>query len=327
MKSHRIFITGVAGFLGSHLAEWALSKNHQVAGCDNLSLAGKDNIPKGVEFYEYDALDWEKNKKHIAGANVVFHAAACPYDNFSLLSPFKVVENTLSTTASVLSASIFNRVKRFVYCSSMSRYGNNKSPLTEDMPARPLTPYGIAKAAGENLVKSLAEVHHFEYVICIPHNIFGPRQVYNDPQRNAVALIINHILRDQPPVIYGDGEQKRGFSPIGDLIPLFEGLLFGEQAKNQVINIGPDEETVSLNQLTQILNEITGKNLKPHYKPFRPQEVKTALCSAKKARQLLNYKKVISLRAGLKELVEWIKKRGPIKNSHYQTAEINLPSN
>ena len=325
MGSSQVFITGVAGFLGSHLAEWALSQNHEVIGCDNLSLGKKINIPKGVQFYEYDILDLKKNNKYMAGSDVVFHAAACPYDNFSLFSPFKVVENTFSGTASVLSASISNNIQRFVYCSSMSRYGNNKSPLTEDMEPQPLTPYGIAKTAGENLVKNLAQVHDFEYVICIPHNIFGPRQIYNDPYRNAVSLITNQMLQDQSPIIYGDGEQKRGFTPIQDLIPLFHGLLFSEKTKNQVINIGPDEESVSLNELIQILNEIMGKNLKTKYKPFRPQEVKKALCSAEKARQLLNYKKVISLREALKKLVSWIQNTGPIKFSYNQVPEIDSP--
>ena len=326
MNSSRIFITGVAGFLGSHLAKWALSQNHKVIGCDNLSLGNKSNIPKGVDFHEYDLLDLEKNRKYTSGVDVVFHAAAWPYDNFSLFSPFKVAENTFAVTASILSASIFNNVPRFIYCSSMSRYGNNKSPFTEDMEPRPLTPYGVAKTAGENLVKSLAQVHDFEYVICIPHNIFGPHQVYNDPYRNAVSLIVNQMLQDQSPVIYGDGEQKRGFSPVQDLIPLFHEILFGEKAKNQVINIGPDEETISLNELIQFLNQITGKNLKANYKPFRPLEIKNALCSSNKARQLLNYKKVSSLKKALEELVKWIDSQGPTKFSYNQMAEIPTAS-
>lgn len=323
MKNFRIFVTGVAGFLGSHLAEWALSQNHEVVGCDNLSLGNRRNIPKGVEFYEYDILDLEKNKKHMTGVDVVFHAAAYPYDNFSFFSPFKVVENTFAATASVLSASIANSVTRFVYCSSMSRYGSNNSPFTEDMNPQPLTPYGIAKMAGENLVKSLAQVHNFEYVICIPHNIFGPRQVYNDPYRNAVSLIINQMLQNRSPVIYGDGEQKRGFSPVQDLIPLFQELLFSEKARNQIINIGPDEEAVSLNELIKILNEIMGKQLTAHYRPFRPKEIKIALCSSEKARRLLNYKKVISLKEALKGLVKWIKIKGPTKFSYNQASEID----
>ncbi len=319
----RIFITGVAGFLGSHVAEWAVSQNYETAGCDNLSLGNRDNIPKGVEFYEYDILDLEKNKKYMAGADVIFHGAAYPYDNFSLFSPFKSAGLSFSATASVLSASIANNVPRFVYCSSLSRYGSGPAPFTEDMDPEPLTPYGISKLAGENLVKSLAQVHHFEYVICIPHNIFGPRQAYSDPYRNAVSLIINQMLKDRSPVIYGNGRQKRGFSPIQDLIPLFPGLLFGAKAKNQTINIGPDEENISLNELIKILNEIMGKKLSPRYQPFRPREIKDALCSSQKARRLLSYKKAVSLREALKELVEWIQQQGPAELLRHQAPEID----
>ncbi|MCZ0933195.1 MAG: NAD-dependent epimerase/dehydratase family protein [Oligoflexia bacterium] len=323
MKKTRIFITGIAGFLGSHLAKWALSNNYEVLGADNLSLGHKKNIPKGVQFYEYDILDLEKNNLYLKDVDIVFHSAGYPYDNFSLYSPFKVVQNTFSTTASVLSASISNHVKRFIYCSSMSRYGDNKSPFTEDMSPKPLTPYAVAKTAGENLIKSLAQAHDFEYVICIPHNIFGPQQVYNDPYRNAVSLIANQMLNNKPPLIYGDGAQKRAFTPVQDLIPLFPKLLFWEKAKNQTINIGPDEEVINLNDLIKILNGILSKNLKPFYKPFRQQEVKTAICSAKKSRELLGYKKAISLKTALKELVGWIQQQGPSYFSYHQKPEID----
>ena len=324
MKTQRIFITGIAGFLGSHLAKWALSQNHEVLGCDNLSLGNKNNIPKGVQFYKYDVLDIEKNKKLLKFVDVVFHAAAYPYDNFSLFAPFKVVENTFTTTASILSASISNRVKRFVYCSSVSRYGDNPSPFIESMEPRPLTPYAVAKVAGENLIKSLARVYPFEFVICVPHNIFGPHQVYNDPFRDAVALTINRMLQNRSPVIYGDGKQKRGFTPIQDLVPLFDGLLFGEKVKNQVVNIGPDEESISFNELIQLLNQIMKKDLKPKHLPLRPQEVKIALCRADKARKLLNYKQIISLREAVEKFVEWIKQQGPTRFSCHQNPEINF---
>lgn len=325
MKTPHIFITGVAGFLGSHLAEWAISQHYEVSGCDDLSLGNRNNIPDGVKFYKCNILDLEKNTKYLVGVDVVFHAAAYPYDNFSLYSPFRIAQNVFSGTAAILSASIFNKVKRFVYCSSMSRYGDNSSPFVEEMKAQPLTPYGVAKASGENLVMRLSEVYDFEYVICIPHNIFGPRQVYNDPYRNAVSLIVNQMLQGLSPVIYGDGEQKRGFSPIQDIIPLFQKILFGKKAKNQLINIGPDEEPLSLNELVETLNKIMGTKIKAIYKPFRPQEVKDALCSANKAREFLGYKKVISLSQALEKLIQWIEAQGPIPFSYHQKPEISFP--
>ena len=326
MKPYRIFVTGVAGFLGSHFAKWAIDQGYEVLGVDNLSLGHKNNIPDGVQFYEYNLIDREKNKKLLKNVDFVFHSAACPYDNFSLYAPFKVTQNTFSITASVLSASLSHQVKRFIYCSSMSRYGNHKAPFTEDMPSQGLTPYAVSKIAGEEMIKSLSQVHDFEYVICIPHNIFGPQQVYNDPYRNAVSMIVNQMLNEKAPLIYGDGEQKRAFSPIQDLIPLFPVLLFEDSLKNQILNIGPDEEVISLNELVQLINKILGKNIKARYSPFRKQEVKDAFCSADKARKLAHYKAQLSLEEALKKLIDSIKKQGPSYFSHHQTPEIESPS-
>jgi len=323
---YRIFVTGVAGFLGSHFAKWAIDEGYEVIGADNLCLGHKNNVPDGVKFYEYDLIDREKNKKLLKAVDFVFHAAAYPYDNFSLYAPFKVTQNTFSVTASVLSASLYNQVKRFIYCSSMSRYGNHKTPFTEDMTPKGLTPYAVSKIAGENLIKTLAQVHNLEYVICVPHNIFGPQQVYNDPYRNAVSMIINQMLNKKSPVIYGDGEQKRVFTPVQDLFSLFPALLLEDSLKNQTLNIGPDEEIISLNKLIQIINQITGQNIKALYTPFRKQEVKLAYCSSEKARKLLNYKPSLSLRSALENLIDFIKKQGPSYFSHYQAPEFNSSS-
>ncbi len=322
MANPCIFISGVAGFLGSHLAERALSKNYRVIGVDNLSLGNKENVPEGVEFYEYDLLDLEKNKRYTKNVDIVFHAAAYPFDNLSLFSPYQVTQNTFTITSSLLSGSIHNQVKRFIFCSSMARYGQQKSPFTEEMKPQPNTPYGIAKVAGENLVKNLAETHGFEYVICVPHNIFGPRQIYNDPYRNAVSIIINQMLQDLPPFIYGDGEQRRSFSPIQDVVKIFEDLLFSKKIQGETINIGPDERYITLNDLVSLLNEIMGKNIKPRYVQMRLQEVKEAHCSSEKAKRLLNYQVSTKLETALKEMVLWIKKQGVKKFSYNNKIEI-----
>ena len=318
-----IFISGIAGFLGSHLAEWALSKGYRVAGCDNLSAGRKENVPEGAEFYQYDLHDLKKNKKYTRDVDVIFHAAALPYDNLSLFSPYQITDHIYTITASLLSAAVENNVKRFVYCSSMSRYGNAPNPFTEDLTPTPVTPYGLAKVAGEHLIRSLSEVHKFEYVICVFHNIFGIRQIYNDPHRNAVSIIINQMLQDRSPLVYGDGEQTRGFSPVKDVLGLFEGLLFSEKTNGEIINIGPDGETVTINRLIEKLNKIMGKSLQPVYVKVRPGEVKEAVCSSDKARKLLNYCPQVSLEQSLEEMVAWIKDQGPKEFSYNQKIEIN----
>ena len=271
-----IFISGVGGFLGSHLAEWALNQSYRVIGGDNFSSGIKENVPEGIEFYEYNIQDFEKNKKYLKGVDIVFHAAALPYDNLSIYSPYQITHNTYGITASLLSASIHNNVRRFVFCSSMSRYGNQTSPFKENTTPTPVTPYGIAKLASEKLLINLSEIHDFEYVVCILHNIFGPRQRYEDPYRNAVSIIINRMIQDKSPIVYGDGEQRRCFSPIKDVISVFESLLFSDTVRNQVINVGPDKEDITINQLITLLNRLLGKSLKPFYIKRRPQEVKEA---------------------------------------------------
>lgn len=317
-----IFISGVGGFLGSHLAEWALNQNYRVIGADNFSSGVKENVPEGIELYEYDIQDFEKNKKYLKGVDVVFHAAALPYDNLSIYSPYQITHNTYSVTASILSASIQNNVRRFVFCSSMSRYGNQVSPFKENSIPKPVTPYGIAKLASEKLLINLSEIHGFEYVVCVLHNIFGPRQRYEDPYRNAVSIIINRMIQNKSPIVYGDGEQKRCFSPIKDVISIFDSLLFSEAVKNQVINVGPDKEDITINQLIALLNRILGKSLKPFYIKKRPQEVKEAFCDITKARRLLNYNPQTSFEEALREMVSWIQSKGPKSFSYNRQPEI-----
>jgi len=323
MSQPCVFISGVAGFLGSHLAHQALSENCRVLGADNLSLGKKENIPKEVEFYEYDLLDFDKNKKYLKNVDVVFHAAAYPFDNFSLASPHQVVQNTFLTTSSLLSASICNQVKRFIFCSSMARYGDQISPFTESMQPQPVTPYGIAKVASENLIQNLSKIYNFEYVICVPHNIFGPRQAYDNPYRNAISILINQMLQGKSPIIYGDGEQSRGFSPIQDVISVLKDMLFSPKVKGETINIGPDERYTTLNELVGILNQIMGTQIKPTYVPLRPNEVKEAHCSSQKIKTLLNYKSSVSLETALEEMVLWIKKQGVKKFVYRLPTEIH----
>ena len=234
-----VFVSGAAGFLGSHCAEQALKLGLRVIAADNFSSGRRENVPEGAEFHEYDLQDLGKNRELLKGVDIVFHAAALPYDNLSLYSPYQITQSVFGLTASLLSAAIHNKVRRFVFCSSMSRYGDQSAPFREDMTPRPVTPYGIAKLAAENLLANLAKVYGFECVIAVFHNVFGPRQAFNDPYRNAVSLIAQRMIQDKPPVVYGDGEQKRRFTPIKDLIPVFAPLFFSEKAAGQTFNIGP----------------------------------------------------------------------------------------
>lgn len=319
----RIYITGVAGFLGSHLADRMLALGHEVVGNDNLLGGYPDNINPKIEFHAVDCMDFKAMEKLTKGCDVVFHAASTAYEGLSVFSPHLVCTNTYQITMSMMSAAIQNKVKRFVFCSSMARYGYQPVvPFTEDMVPMPIDPYGIAKRAAEITIENMARVHKFEYAIAVPHNIIGARQKYDDPFRNVASIMINLMLQGRQPIIYGDGEQKRNFSFVSDCIDCLEKMAFQDNVNGEIINIGPDDEFVTINELAQILGKLLNFDVKPIYVADRPMEVKHASCSADKARRLLDYKTKVHLEDGLKDMITYIKNRGTRKFVYHLDVEI-----
>jgi UDP-glucose 4-epimerase len=313
----KIFISGVAGFLGSHLADAFITAGHEVLGCDNLIGGYLDNVPKNVEFYQYDCNYYNSMVKITKDCDVVFHCAATAYEGLSAFSPYVVTKNIVQASVSIISASIANHVKRFVFCSSMARYGTQKKvPFTEDMVPVPQDPYGIGKYTCELMLKNLSELHGMEYVIAVPHNIIGTRQKYDDPYRNVASIMINLMLQGRQPIIYGNGEQKRCFSFHSDVVDIMKILAIEDSVAGEIINIGPDEEFISINELAKTIAELLDFDLDPVYMPGRPLDVYLANCSAEKARKMLNYDPKVSLREGLQEMIDYIKKRG-VKHFKY----------
>jgi UDP-glucose 4-epimerase len=207
--------------------------------------------------------------------------------------------------------------------SSMSRYGTQEIlPFTEDMIPKPQDPYGIAKYASELLIKNLCDTHGMKYVIVVPHNIIGPRQKYDDPYRNVASIMINRMLQGKPPIIYGDGNQMRCFSFWEDVASPLMIACESDIVNGEIINVGPDEEYITINELAKKLSKILDFTEVPIYMPGRPQEVKLANCSAEKARKLLNYRTAISLDEGLEILVDWIKSKGKKDFSYHLPLEF-----
>ena len=308
--SKKILVTGVAGFLGSHLAEKLSELNYDVIGTDNMSGGYEDNVPKKIKFYNFDCCDLKKMNKIMKGVEIVYHCAATAHEGLSVFSPYEITKNNYLASVSVFTAAVNNKVKRIIFCSSMARYGNQKTPFTEDMKPKPVDPYAISKVASENVLINLCELNNIEWVIAVPHNIIGPRQKYDDPFRNVVSIMINRMLQKKAPIIYGDGKQKRCFSYIDDCLSCLIPMLDQKNLNKEIINIGPDEEFVTINKISEICSNITGSNLEPIYKKDRPREVKYASCSADKARKLLNYKTKTDLKNGILKTFQYIKKRG-----------------
>lgn len=309
-NKYKILVTGAAGFLGSHLSEKLSKLGHKVIGIDNMIGGYEDNISKEIEFYKVDCCDLNQIKKIMQGVEVVYHCAATAHEGLSVFSPYEITKNNYLASVSIFSAAVNEKVKRIIFCSSMARYGSQSTPFLESMKPLPVDPYAISKVAAENVLINLCELNKIEWVIAVPHNIIGPRQKYDDPFRNVVSIMINRMLQNKAPVIYGDGEQKRCFSYIDDCLSCLLPMLDQENLNKQIINIGPDEEFVSINKIAEICSNITRTNLAPIYKPDRPREVKHATCSADKARKLLHYKTSTSLHDGIQKTFEYIKKRG-----------------
>jgi UDP-glucose 4-epimerase len=318
-----VLITGVAGFMGSHLADEFLAKGYLVKGIDNFMGGYASNVPSGVDFLEADLDDLEVIESFFENVDLVVHAACTAYEGLSVFSPALISRNTFQISANVISSSIKHKVRKFVFMSSMARYGTqDRLPFIESMRPMPQDPYGISKVAAEMLLKNMAETHGMEYVVVVPHNIIGPRQKYDDPFRNVASIMINRMLQGRQPIIYGDGNQKRCFSFMNDVTqPILRACEF-DDVNGLTINIGPDEEFITINELAKRIAAIINFDLDPIFLPGRPQEVLNANCSADLAREVLDYKTTTSLDDGLKELIGWIKSSRPKRFDYHLPIEF-----
>ena len=318
----KVFITGVAGFLGSHLADIMLKDGHQVVGIDNLIGGELDNVNPEMEFHQINCNDFEAVRRLSDGCEIFYHCAATAYEGLSVFSPHVVTQNIVSASVSIFSAAISNRAKRIVFCSSMARYGALEPPFREDQLPRPQDPYGIGKLAAEDMLRNLCETHGVEYVIAVPHNIIGARQKYDDPFRNVASIMINLMLQNRQPIIYGDGKQERCFSFVEDCLFCLKEMAFRDNVVGEIINIGPDDETVTILDLAERIANQLQFNLDPVFLPGRPKEVKHATCSSEKARRMLDYKKLVSLDQGLAEMIDYIRQKGTRKFKYHIDLEI-----
>lgn len=318
----KIFITGIAGFLGSHLADRMLELGHEVVGNDTLIGGYLDNVPKGATFYEADCCDVPRMTYIMEGCDIVIHTAATAHEGLSVFSPSFITRNIFEASVATISAAVQNKVKRFVYCTSMARYGNQPHPFTEDMAPKPVDPYGVAKVGGEDVLKILAETHGMEWNIAVPHNIVGPRQKFDDPFRNVMSIMANRNLRGLPAIIYGDGNQTRCFSYVADCINCLEKMALDPKVVGEIINIGPDDGTISIKDLAVLVAKETGFEGDAIHMPDRPREVKHADCSADKARWLLQYETKTTLEKSIQETVAYIKQKGPKEFDYSYPLEI-----
>lgn len=322
----RVFVTGGAGFLGSWLVEELLASGHDVVSVDNMIGGYRDNVVDHPRhsFHEGDITDLDKMSELMFGCEIVYHTAALAYEGLSVFSPTLVTNNIVTGTTSVATAGIRNRIKRFINCSSMARYGVNEVPFRETMAPNPHDPYGIAKVAAEMQLNLLANTHGFEVVHAVPHNIIGPRQKYDDPFRNVASIMVNLMLQGRQPIVYGDGQQMRCFSFVSDDLFVFKKLMDCDiLEQGEKFNVGPDEEFVTINQLAHRIGELLDFDVRIQHHDPRPCEVRLATCSADKIRQRFGYETKVTLDDGLRSIIDYIKKRGVMNFSYHLPIEIH----
>jgi UDP-glucose 4-epimerase len=310
MKGKRVVVTGGAGFIGSNLAR-CLSKDNQVIVIDDLSTGHMENIAellddKKIDFVEGSITDLPLLKKTFKNIHYVFHEAAIPSVPRSIKDPVKTTNVSINGTLNVLLAARDCGIKKVVYASSSSVYGDTPTlPKKEEMNPNPLSPYAVGKLAGEYYCRIFNEVFQLPTATLRYFNVYGPRQ---DPASEYAAVIpkfIAEILNDAPPVVYGDGEQTRDFTFIDDVISA--NILAAESDATGIFNAAGGKR-ISINELAKTVMNICNKNLEIVYKEVRPGDIKHSLADNSKAKEKFGYSPKFDIKNGLKETIKWFQK-------------------
>lgn len=301
-------VTGGAGFIGSHIAERLLKDGHTVRVVDNL-ITGKqanlDLLGRDVEFHNVSITNVDALRPIFKGADVVFHHAALASVPLSIDNPLLSHEHNATGTLNVLVAARDAGVRRVVYAASSAAYGNDASEQqVETSIPKPLSPYGVAKLAGEYYCQSFSQVYELETVCLRYFNVFGTRQDPTSQYAAVIPLFITNMLDGKAPKIYGDGLQSRDFCYVGNVV--HGNLLAAEatRANGQVINLATGQRT-NLLELVDGINKHIGTTIEPVFLDARAGDVKHSRADISKARALLGYEPITGFQDGLKQTIAW----------------------
>ena len=310
-----VLVTGGAGFIGSNLAITLVERGCRVRIIDNFSTGSIDNlqsVTKEIELHSGDLRDIEQVRRVMDGVETVFHLAALPSVPRSVADPATTNEVNVGGALNVFLTARDAGVRRVVYASSSSVYGDSPAlPKVEKLPPRPMSPYAVTKLAGEIYGRIFYQLYGLETVGLRFFNVYGPRQNPRSAYAAVIPRFISALLKGEPPVVFGDGNQSRDFTYMADAL---QGLLLSSAAAGaagEVFNVARGER-VALNELLAILTGITGSRATAIYAATRPGDVKDSLAGVAKAAGVLGYSPRYGIREGLGLTVDWFRRRGEL---------------
>jgi len=298
----KYLVTGGAGFIGSHIAEALLNQGDTVRVFDNIATGRQVNLQAlqgNIQFIQGDLRDFDGVKAAMEGIEVVFHQGALASVPRSIADPVGSLETNINGTQNVLLAARDAGVRRVVYASSSSVYGDTPTlPKREDMPTNPMSPYAIQKLTGELLCRVFTPIYGVETVALRYFNVFGPRQDPNSQYAAVIPRFLTALLEKRRPIVFGDGEQTRDFTYIANVVQANLLAATAPDAIGFAINIGCSEQ-VSLNTVLHIAGELLGVAVEAEYREPRPGDVRHSLADIRLAERLLGYRPTVKFREGL----------------------------
>ena len=311
-------ITGIAGFIGSALARALVERGERVRGVDNLATGSSDNlreIADAIELHDLDIGDTDGMRELCRGVDYVLHQAAIPSVPRSVKDPLESNRANVDGTVSILVAARDAKVKRVVYAASSSAYGDTPTlPKHEGMLPNPISPYAVAKLAGEHYMRSFYRVYGLETVSLRYFNIFGPRQAADSPYSGVLAKFITQMLAGEQPTIFGDGEQSRDFTYVDNAVSanLLACSAPAADVGGRVFDVAVGRR-VTLNETFETLKSLTGYKGQVAHGPERTGDVKHSLADITLAERHLRYKPLVSFEDGLRRTVAWYKESRQLK--------------
>ena len=304
----RFLVTGGAGFIGSNICKELVAQGWFVRVVDNLLTGKKANLAAiidRIEFIEADMGDEDVARGAMKDIDIVLHQGALPSVPLSVEDPAATHKHCVDATFTLLLAARDAGVKRFVFASSSSAYGDTPTlPKVETMAPQPLSPYAVAKLVGEYYCSVFYGVFGLETISLRYFNVFGPHQDPTSQYAAAIPAFVTAILKDKPPIVYGDGLQSRDFTYVDNVVEANLLTARAKETKGEVVNIAYGQ-AVTVNEVIDTVNELLGKDIKPTYTDPRPGDVKHSLADISAAQDLLAYNPRISFRDGLQRAIVW----------------------